>query len=281
MAQIIKIQLITSLILDSVKNETYQSGQLTKADNDKVTEAYHVSAGDEQHHERMLERAMFTQAEKLKTFFSEYLTGPGNSAEDPLVSSEEKDGVITIILKVSDRFVKGYVKTLARLGQKYVEDRMIHLWWAPIDKERSAFYTKLAEEDLAGIRRCFNKSAPDAPSYNFPEEITLSFPILDEHITALAALSGGVVPADTLMSYPYIIAVGEETEITYVLSSSSGRKPVDDIVVRADDGCCMPCLDAEGRWQVRGMRPGMTVITLFSRHDDQVFTRFALRVVES
>ena len=88
------------------------------------------------------------------------------------------------------------------------------------------------------------------------------------------------MPADTLMSYPYIIAAGEETEITYVLSNASGKKPVDDIIVRADDGCCMPCLDEYGRWQVRGIKPGMSVITLQSRHDDRVFARFALRVTE-
>lgn len=281
MAQVLKIQFIQSLILNSVKNETYQSGQYIKADNDKaVKTAYHASAGDEQYHERMLQRAMFTQVEKLKTWFSEYLTGPGNAADDPLVSSEEKDDSITILLRVSDRFVMGYVKTLARLGQKYIEDRMIHLWWAPFDEKRSELYAKLAIEDLEGIMRCFNKSAPEAPSYSFPERIDLQFPILDERATVPAGSPADyVVPVDTLMSYPYIIAVGDETEITYVLSASTGKKPTDDIVVRADDGCCMPCLDSVGRWQVRGISPGMTIVTLFSRHDDQVFTRFALRVV--
>lgn len=279
MSQIIKIQLIQSLILNSVKNETYLAGQLTKADNEKaVSTAYHASAGDEQYHERMLARAMFTQAEKLKTWFSEYLTGPGNTAEDPLVSSEERDDSITILLRVSDRFVKGYVKTLARLGQKYVEDRMIHLWWAAIDEKKSVYYAKIAEEDLEGLRRCFNKSAPEAPSYCFPEKIDLQFPILDERAT-MGLPDGAVVPVDTLMSYPYIIAVGDETEITYVLSTKSGKKPTDDIIVRADDGCCMPCLDAVGRWMVRGISVGISVITLFSRHDDQVFARIAIRVV--
>ena len=278
MAQVIKIQLIQSLILNSVKNETYLSGQLTKADNEKLTAtAYHEAAGDEQYHQRMLSRGMFTQAEKLKTWFDEYLTGPGNTVDDPLVSSEETTDSFVILLKVSDRFNLGYVKTLARLGQKYVEDRMIHLWWAPIDEKRSEYYAKIALEDLEGIRRCFNKTAPSAPSYSFPDSITLQFPIIEQ---GGISAPGNVVPADTLMSFPYIIAVGEETEITYVLACKSGKKPTDDIIVRADDGCCMPCLDDYGRWQVRGIKPGMTVITLQSRHDDTVFARFALRVTE-
>lgn len=278
MAQIIKIQLIPSLIINSVKNETYQSAQLTKADNDKlVSTAYHGTAGDEQYHEKMLERAMFSQVEKLKTWLSEYIAGTGSAADDPLQTIEEQNDNITILLKVSDRFVKGYVKTLARLGQKYVEDRMIHLWWAPIDEKRAEFYAKIAIEDLEGIRRCFNKTAPQAPEYNFPDNITIQFPVLEG---GNPSVNGNVVPADTLMSYPYIIAVGEETEISYTLSCRSGKMPKDDIIVRADDGCCMPCLDEGGQWQLRGIQPGMTIITLQSRHDDMVFARFAMRVTE-
>lgn len=282
MAQVIKITLLKALAVNSAKNETFKTGVIDKAaDQKNVTVAYHESAGDDQYDERMLARGFFTQCEMLKTWFSEYLTGGGNTADDPLVSSEESNDSVEITLRVSDRFNKGYVKTLARLSQKYVEDRMIHLWWATSDDKKAAFYAKLAEEDLAGITQCFNKTAPSAPSYNFPDTITLTFPVIDRRATVPAGSPAGyVVPVDTLMSYPYIIAVGDVTEITYVLSCTSGNKPVDDIIVRADDGCCMPCLDEQGRWQVLGTKPGMSVITLFSRHDDRVFARFALRVTK-
>ena len=277
MSQVIKITLLKELAVNSAKNETFKTGVIDKAaDQKNITVAYHESAGDDQYDERMLARGFFTQCEMLKTWFSEYLTGSGNSADDALVSSEESDDSVEISLKVSDRFNIGYVKTLARLSQKYVEDRMIHLWWATSDEKKAAYYAKLAEEDLAGITQCFNKTAPSAPSYNFPDAIEIRFPILGGAIST----PNHEVPADTLMSYPYIIAAGEETEITYVLSNASGKKPVDDIIVRADDGCCMPCLDDCGRWQVRGIKPGMSVITLFSRHDDRVFARFALRVTK-
>ena len=282
MSQVIKITLLKALAVNSAKNETFKTGVIDKAaDQKNVTVAYHESAGDDQYDERMLARGFFTQCEMLKTWFSEYLTGGGNTADDPLVSSEESNDSVEITLRVSDRFNKGYVKTLARLSQKYVEDRMIHLWWATSDDKKAAFYAKLAEEDLAGITQCFNKTAPSAPSYNFPDTITLTFPVIDRRATVPAGSPAGyVVPVDTLMSYPYIIAVGDVTEITYVLSCTSGNKPVDDIIVRADDGCCMPCLDEQGRWQVLGTKPGMSVITLFSRHDDRVFARFALRVTK-
>lgn len=282
MAKIIKITLFRTLAVNSAKNDTFKAAVIDKAAEQKnVTVAYHESAGDDQYDERILDRAFFTQCEMLKTWFSEYLTGSGNSAEDPLVSSDESEDSVEISLRMSDRFNIGYVKTLARLSQKYVEDRMIHLWWATSDEKKATLYAKLAEEDLAGITQCFNKTAPSAPSYNFPDAISIRFPILDQRaIVPAGSPAGYVVPADTLMSYPYIIAVGEETEITYVLSCTSGKKPVDDVIVRADDGCCMPCLDELGRWQVRGIKPGITIITLQSRHDDRVFARFALRVTE-
>lgn len=282
MSQVIKITLLKGLAVNSVKNETFKTGVIDKAaDQKNVTVAYHESAGDDLYDERMLARGFFTQCEMLKTWFSEYLVGGGLPADIPLVSSEESEESVEISLRVSDRFNIGYVKTLARLGQKYVEDRMIHLWWATSDEKKAAFYAKLAEEDLAGITQCFNKTAPSPPAYNFPDAITLQFPVLDQRATVPAGSPAGyMVPVDILYSYPYIMAVGEDTEITYVLSCTSGKKPIDDIIVRADDGCCMPCLDELGHWQVRGIRPGITVITLQSRHDDRVFARFALRVTE-
>lgn len=276
MSQIIKITLLKDLAVNSVKDETFKTGVINKAaDQKNVTVAYHESAGDDQYDERMLARGFFTQCEMLKTWFSEYLTGSGNTADDALVTSEESEDSVEITLKVSDRFNRGYVKTLARLGQKYVEDRMVHLWWSTSDEKKSVYYAKIAEEDLAGITQCFNKTAPSAPSYNFPERIDIQFPILGADAVSTP---DSIVPVETLMSCPYIIAAGEKTEITYTLSNSSGKIPTDDIIVRADDGCCMPCLDTDGRWQIRGDKPGMSVITLFSRHDDRVFARFALRV---
>lgn len=274
----ISITLIKSLAVNSAKNDTFLAGQVLKAaDQKNIALAYHEAAGDDLYHIRMLERGFYTQAEKLKTWFEEYVTGTGNIADNPLVDTDEEYDTVRIMLQVSERFNLGFTKTLARLSQKYVEDRMIHLWWAPIDERKSAYYAKLAEEDLEGIRKCFAKTEPAPPQYCFPDTITLQFPLLTN--SAMSSPATGIVPAETLLSNPYIIAVGEETEITYTISSASGKKPIDDIIVRADNGCCMPCLDNTGRWQVRGVNTGMTIITLFSRHDDRVFCAFALRVV--
>ena len=281
MSQTIKITLIQSVIINSVKNETFQTGNVVKATDGKaITRAYHEQAGDEAYHERMLARAMFTQVEKLKTWFAEYLSGTGNVVEDPLIDSDEQGGSFNILLSVSDRFNLGYTKTLARLSQKYVEDRMIHLWWAASDRDKSAFYAQLAEDDLVGIMRCFNKTAPDAPEYQFADAITLKYPILPSNGTSLSGDGGGIVPETTLLQHPYLIGTGQESEITYALSRADGGKPIDDILTRADNECCTVCLDDRGRWCIRGRYRGVSVITLFSRHDDNVFARFAVRVTD-
>lgn len=272
MSKIVKITLIRSLAVNSAKNETFLKGMLDKAASDKaITVAYHEQAGDEEYHERMLARAFYTSVEKLKTWFADYLTGSGSVADNPLVDNEETE-TKEIILTVSDRFNDSYVKTLARLAQKYVEDRMVHLWWSSIDEKKSAFYAQLAEEGLEGIRRCFSKTAPTAPTYDFPTAITLRYPVVT------ASAPGTVVPAATLYESPILIAIGQNTEISYTISGEEGRMPIDDILVRCDNSCCSAYLNDNGMWCVGGTKKGIAIVTLFSRHNDQVRASFAVRV---
>ena len=277
MSQVVKITLIRSLAVNSAKNETFLKGTLDKAATDKaITVAYHEQAGDEQYHERMLARAFYTSVEKLKTWFSDYLAGSGSVADNPLVDSDETDEK-EILLTVSDRFNTDYVKTLARLSQKYVEDRMVYLWYASIDEKKAAFYAQIADEGLDGIKRCFQKTAPAAPQYNFPTAITLRYPI----IPSAGSTAGATVPAgfpSGINSSPVIIQRGQNTEISYVLTGENGQRPIDDIVVKCDNGCCHSYLDEHGNWCVAGDKTGLAVITLFSRHNDQVRASFALRV---
>ena len=269
--KIIKIQIIHSLARNSAKNETFQKGVVDKAVDQKlVVAAYHEQAGNEPYHEAMLGRYLFSQIERLKTLFADYLTGEGNLAEDATIDSTETDGVTDILLSVSDRFNNGFVKTLARLAQKYVEDRMVYLWWLPVSKEFAALYEKAAEDDLQGIIRCFSKKAPQAPTYDFPTAITLRYPLLPP--------VPATVPAQTLFANPFIIAKGDSTEISYTLTGENGRMPIDDIIVRCDNACCKPCITSNGRWSLKAEKAGFTVVTLFSRHNDNVHASFAVRV---
>lgn len=285
MSKTIKIQILHELAKNSAKNETFQKGVVDKAVDPKlITAAFHEQAGNEAYHETMLGRYMFTQIELLKTFFVDYLTGGGNIAEDATISATEENGVSEILLSVSDRFNNGFVKTIARLSQKYVEDRMVYLWWNVVSKDFGAIYAAAAEEDLAGIRACFAKTAPKAPEYRFPTAIEIRYPIIPERngvpgfITPSGVGDNSVIPVETLFANPWLISRGSESEISYVLTGENDKKPVDDIIVRADNPCCTPFIDAEGHWCLRGDSVGYSIITLFSRHNDQVFAKFAVRV---
>lgn len=283
MSKNIKIQIIHSLAVNSAKNETYQKGVVDKAVDAKlIRAAFHEQAGNEAYHETMLRRFLLTQIEKLKTYFSDYLTGGGNIAEDATIDSTEANGMTEIVLNVSDRFNDGYVKTLARLSQKYVEDRMIHLWWVPVSKEFASLYAQVAEDDLDGIMNCFHKTAPEAPRYQFPTAIEIRYPIIPERNGTPGYITpdnSAVIQPEILFGNPWIIGRGQESEISYILTGENDRKPVDDIIVRADNPCCRPCIGSDGRWCLRGCSTGHTIVTLFSRHNDQVFAKFAVRIV--
>lgn len=283
MSKTIKIQIIHALAIKSAKDETYQKGVVDKAVDPKLIKAaFHEQAGNEAYHEAMLKRYMFTQIEKLKTYFSDYLTGDGNIAEDATISGTEENGVSEIVLKVSDRFNNGYVKSLARLSQKYVEDRMVHLWWVPVSKDFATLYAQVAEDDLVAIMGCFHKTAPAVPVYQFPTAITVRYPVIQE----LNGTPGYVTPEnrrliepEMLFSNPYVIGRGQEAEISYTLTGENGSKPIDDILVRSDNVCVNPYILPSGGWGLQPKSRGFALITLFSRHNDQVFTQFAVRVV--
>ncbi len=273
--------------MQSAKNETYQKGVVDKAVDPKLIKAaFHEQAGNEAYHEAMLGRSLFTQIELLKTIFADYLVPDGFAVQDATIDSSESNGVTEILLNVSDRFNDGYVKTLARLSQKFVEDRMIHLWWLSVSKEFAAIYATAADEDRIGILACFNKTAPTAPAYHFPTAIEIRYPILRSRNDIPAFLSSatpadssaGSVPVETLYNNPFIIGLGDDTEISYTLSGENGKMPLDDIIVRADDPCCRPYIGTDGKWHVKGESIGYTIVTLFSRHNDKVFNAFAVRV---
>ena len=282
MAKEIKITLIKSLIINTVKNETYRRGQIVKASDDKNSVvAFHEQAGDEQYHMAIIDRGIYTQVEELKSRLSGFLVNDGNLAEDPLISSEERTGYIDILLLVSDRFINGYTKTIARLAQKFVEDRIIYLWWLNTDKELAALYLNLSEEDMKGITGCLaTKTAPSAPEYHFPTAIILRYPINLESApdAVMTPDNKDIIDLQALYGVPRIINKGDDTEISYTLTGENGKMPIDDIVVRCDDNCCNPFLKG-GTWCLRGVRTGVTVVTLFSRHDDTVFNKFVVRIV--
>jgi len=237
----ILLQLSKSAILANVKSETFLTGEIDKSvDQKAIALAYHEQAGNDAYQERLLSRGMETNLEELKTHLSDYLSSSGTTTADN-ISSVEEDDIIKITLVVSDRFNQGYTNSLAKLSSKYIEEATIMDWWKPINKERTSIYSQFVERDLAAIKRCFNKTAPVAPTYKYPTSLDVNGSAID-------------------------IGIGEEHTVTYAISDGA----IDDIEVRIEDThICNAGRTAEG-FTIIGKQLGHTWIELYSRHDEEL-----------
>lgn len=239
MDKIIKITLIKSQIIEAVKNETFFKGQFDKAaDNRAITVAYHEQAGNETYQERLLARALYTNIEELKTQLSDYISTSGFSSADNYIDSEEEEDNIILSLTVSSRFNNSFTNSLAKLASKYIEEAMLMDWWKPINEKQSALYAQFVERDLVAIKRCFNKTAPEAPTCPY---------------TTILNLTGSAVD----------IEIGEQHTVTYSISDGA----VDDIEARAEDyNICEIGRTQEG-FTITGKQRGHTYISIYSRHN--------------
>lgn len=251
MGKTIQLTLVKSLIIESVKNETFLRGQLDKADNDKaITTAYHEQAGDETYQERLLMRGLETNLSELLTHLSDYLSDSGQSTGDNIYSEESGDNII-ITLEVSDRFNSGYTDPLAKLCSKYIEEGMLVDWWKPVNEKQSALYLQFLERDLLAIKRCFNKTAPVAPSVPYTSYI---------HTTGSACE----------------LEKGGEYTVTYELSDGA----IDDVEFRIEDPhICMAGRTKDGV-TLTGLQRGHTYVELYSRHNTNITSMVHIYVTD-
>lgn len=241
MDKTITLTLYKPLIIESVKNETYQRGKYDKAvDQKAINVAYVEQAGNEDYHERILSRSLYTSLEELKTHLSDYISSNGATTGDNIGHSESGDNIV-ITLVVGDRFNHGYTSSLAKLCSKYIEEAMLMDWWRPVNEKQSALYAQFVERDLAAIKRCFNKTAPVAPSYKYPTKLNVNGSAID-------------------------LGIGEEHTVTYSISDGA----IDDIEIRIEDTTiCQAGRTAEG-FTVIGKQLGHTWIQLYSRHNTEL-----------
>lgn len=287
----IRLTLVKSLIVESIKNETYQRGKLVKTpaatgtpgSAQAISQAYHETAGDETYHERMIERSIVSNLADFKTRISDYLTQTGQTAADNITQTTDGDSII-LTLSVSDRFNTSHTDDLAKLASEYIVNASLMDWYRPIDDNRAKIYAAYLERNITAAIRCFSKTAPKVPQYNYPTAITMRYPIVEDRNGwrgMLSSSNNGDAAIDPVILYnnPWHVTRGDRTEISYTLTGENGEAPLDDIVVRCDNPCCIPCVSPDGQWRLEAKKPGFTIVTLFSRHDDRVFAKFAVRVV--
>lgn len=252
MNQTIRITIIKSVVIESVKNETFKRGQFDKAiDQKAMAAAYHEQAGDEEYHERILERSLYASIEEFKSHLYDYISTDGfTTADNSITSSVDGDNII-ISLTVSPRFNKAYTQTLARVGAEYITNDMLFLWWTPLNEKQAAFYAQIMERNLAAIKRCFNKTAPIAPTVPY---------------TTVLNVTGSAIE----------LGIGEESTITYSISDGA----IDDIECRVADKNICDAFRYDDLFVVGGKQLGHTTIELYSRHNPNLTKRLDVYVTD-
>lgn len=242
----IKLNLILSVILNAVKEETQIKGRIDKASNPQAATdlAYQETAGDEALHESKLLRGIYTSTDKLKVAIIDYLENSGNTTADNAVSSTiDKDtDSITLYLNVNPRFNTSLIDSLARLCSKYIEDSTLVFWWGATGVQSQVqFYSALLNEDLASIQHLFTKKATKAPAIPY---------------TAKIKTTGSEIE----------IEVGEESTLSYSIDEGC----IDDVDFQISGGAASLCRQANSL-VLRGIYPGIAHVVLYSIHDETVF----------
>ena len=160
----LSFEILRPVIIDAVKTETPIKGVIDKALDEKAAQAaYNETIGDEEHHNRKIDRAITAYAETLVAQISDVLSGNSNISTD--YSDPTK---IVISVSVDGRFNPSFSSTLARLGSEFITNKTLVSWYGSIQTgaNQVAFYESLAQENIRNIRRCFSKLAPGAPMVN-------------------------------------------------------------------------------------------------------------------
>lgn len=243
----IKLTLKKSLIIEAVKGETYIKGRIDNAaapDGKAHLLAYEEEAGNEEFHERKLQRTMFTALSELKGVLADYVH-PINATSGDNITIDSKEGSDDIIINlvVSDRFNQAQVTPLAHLCAKYVEDNMLTQWWGAFNQNQAQFYAGQMQLDMNSISICFNKLAPAVPSYHYP---TVVHPVGPD--------------------YNFTSRVKEDFTITY----GTDAECTDDVecVVNNPYIASVVRVPDDTKFKIVARHTGVTTYKVFSRHDE-------------
>jgi hypothetical protein len=252
--QLVKLHIITSLIIEAVKAETYIRGAVVKAADDKTNAmVYQSQAGDEKVHERKLMRNLYHATEELKTYLTDYLDIIGYANADNNIEStiDEAAQTLDIEIIVSERFNKSYTESLARLCSRYIEDSMIISWFLPVDPNQAQVYRMSLETTKQAIQRCFNKLPPIVPAIPYPYSIT---PSVLEHT----------------------MNPNHRLKVTYAI----GDDAIDDVQAKSSDTSIASVRRTGSKiFSIYSHLTGEATITLFSKHKEEIKATIAISVV--
>ena len=287
----IKLLLSKEEILQRVKAKTTLKARADRAtakeSSDSVRYSHNEEAGGDTDSDFLLLSSLRTALGRFKTVVADYViatdgTPTADNIHDNL--SNTTVDVFTITMEVSERFNQAFTQPLADHASSYIECQMLYDWYHPFAPEVAKNMAAAAAAVQVEINQCFIKVRPKVPTYKYPTEIIMRYPIIPDR----DGMPGYITPEnkelvqpEMLFANPWIMGIGQESEISYTLRSEQDDfSPMDDIVVRADNPYICQVGLSKGRWNCRGCHQGYTVVTLYSRHIDQVFCQFAIRIVK-
>lgn len=287
----IKLLLSKEEILQKVKAMTKLKGLADMASTtsgDPVRYAHNEEAGGDPDSDFLLLSSLRTALGRFKSVVVEFVVAVEDESETADNIHDNLDNstvdVFTITMEVSERFNQAFTQPLADHASNYIENQMLYDWYLPFAPEVAKNFAAAAAAIQIEIARCFVKTRPKVPAYKYPSEIIMRYPIIpdrDGYPGYITPDNENIMQPEMLFQNPWIVGVGQESEISYTLvSDQEGFKPLDDIVVRADNGHICGVGLRNGKWCCWGRNCGYTVVTLYSRHDDNVFAQFAVRVVK-
>ncbi len=260
-----KLTLYKSLILESVKVDTYLKSVIDRSSDDKATQlAYHEAAGDEETHQRKLLRGIDISLAQLKEEIANFLcyanVSSGNNVYSEIDNSN--NDIIYLYLVLDNRFNTSMLEPLAKMCSKYIEDNTIRLWYSALGiGNQIELYNAACVADLLDIKSAFTKKAPVAVHIPYTAKINVS--------------PGSVisVPRGESVTVTYTIDEGavDDIEAEYAAYRCNGRPQHLCIKVTRGQGC---------NFFIEGIYPGAAEIALYSAHDEDVRTTIKVTVVE-
>lgn len=168
MSKTIKLALKKSLIMEAVKADTYQSGQVDKAADPvkNASLAYIEQAGDEKYQERKLIRFLRSGLARFAAAMNEFVDTESGTISYTLANDADD---ISVSIVVSDRYNSGLAQPLSSFAEEYISYVMDYMWWQSIKPALAKDYFSYAQDTLLQIRLCLAKTAPASSSSSYTD----------------------------------------------------------------------------------------------------------------
>lgn len=256
--QLITLRLVPSLIVETVKTDTFIRGKIEKAGAENAEAlAYNKQAGDDEFHERKIQSAIVQAAEEVRSRIAAIVSPGirfGYEEESTTLNIDFDNDVIELAFYASSRLNPTLANTMARTAQRYIADKVLADWFIVFDAQQSAAYQQAATQDMAVLMRSFNRMPPTLPPCPYPRFIHFDEKEVTVTVGQTVRLSYDVLPPPARND----VAIFQRTPTLSDVKNDLANRSI----------------------TITGTYPGHELITLYSVHDDSVSTTLKINIDE-